>query len=546
MALLLDRGFAFRQLTLISRTRPSLSHRAFLHVTSKERTFKDAVALLDTLESNKQVVKTLSKSNQDANAFAIPEMLAYLRKAGYSPNDFKDCMKFIHIAGTKGKGSTCAMVESILLQNKEGDGRSQKNALGKVGLYTSPHLTDVRERIRIDGNPVSEQLFARYFFDLWDRFSSSRSDADLDLQPSYFRYLTILALHTFIEEGIETAIIECGIGGEYDSTNILPGDAVTTTAITSLGLDHVGMLGETIEQIAWHKAGIMKQGVPAFTVKQVPNAQAVLAQRASEKGVDLAVVEASTALQDVKLGLEGEFQRENAALAVSIATCHLRKLGISCDVSPPGPTASKTLPEKFINGLETVKWPGRCQVLKDGNITWCLDGAHTTDSLRAAATWFNEYMVRSQVEVNPPTATMLIFNQTDRDGAALLRDLMTALYTVNCVGVIFPRHPKSGRPAQRLGRAIFTYAAFPTNTPFMASTGTQTVDLKAQERLASVYQSLDGNGLHMSYASIEEAVKLAKRVSEGNEPLLVFVTGSLYLVGGVLQVLKRMKRDSSR
>ena len=90
---------------------------------------------------------------------------------------------------------------------------------------------------------------------------------------------------------------------------------------------------------------------------------------------------------------------------------------------------------------------------------------------------------------------------------------------------------------------MFTYAAFPTNTPFMVSTGKQTVDLKAQDRLASVYQSLDGNGLHMSYASIEEAVQLARRVSDDDEPLLVFVTGSLHLVGGVLQVLKRIKRD---
>jgi len=540
MALLLGR--AFRQFGRMSRAQSCFSRRALLHVASKERTFKDAVALLATLNSNKQVVKAVSGSNKDANAFAIPEMMAYLRKAGYTPDDFNR-MKFIHIAGTKGKGSTCAMIESILLQYRNGDNRSQTNMLGKIGLYTSPHLTDVRERIRIDGKPVSEQLFARYFFELWDRFSSSKSDADLDVQPGYFRYLTILALHTFIGEGVETGIIECGIGGEYDSTNILPQEAVTTTAITSLGLDHIGMLGETIEEIAWHKAGIMKQGVTAFTVNQVPKAQVILAERATEKGVDLGVVEASTALEDVKLGLEGKFQRENAALAVSIAACHLRNLGISHDVLLPRPAILKPLPGKFIKGLELVKWPGRCQVFADGNITWCLDGAHTTDSLREAATWFNEHMVQTQNGVNPRTATMLIFNQTERDGAALLRDLMTALYRVNCVGVIFPRHSPAGRPAQRLGRAMFTYAAFPTNTPFMVSTGKQTVDLKAQDRLASVYQSLDGNGLHMSYASIEEAVQLARRVSDDDEPLLVFVTGSLHLVGGVLQVLKRIKRD---
>jgi len=556
MALLLYRGYVIRQAKLVCKTQSSrrvlhipskspLARRA-LHNPERERTFEDAVALLDTLESNRQVVKSLSQSNQDANASAIPEMLAYLRKAGYTPNHFKKRMKFIHVAGTKGKGSTCAMVESILLQYSKGSGPNQKNALGKIGLYTSPHLTNVTERIRIDGSSVSEPLFARYFFDLWDRFGRSKSDTHLDMQPSFFRYLTILALHMFMEEGVETAIIECGIGGEYDSTNILPADAVTTTATTSLGLDHVGMLGESIEQIAWHKAGIMKEGVPAFTVKQVPNAQAILAQRACEKGVDLAIVEASPEIKDVKLGLEGKFQHENAALAVSIASCHLKKIGFSSDLPPPGSAATKGLPGSFVKGLENVKWPGRCQVLKDGNITWCLDGAHTAESLQAAAIWFNEHMARAQAEVNPPTATMLIFNQTDRDGAALLRGLMTTLYTVNSVGIIFPRHSPSARPAQRLGSAIFTYAAFPTNNPFKRPPGTQPVDLKAQDRLASVYQSLDGNGLNMSYSSIEEAVELAKRVSEGDEPLLVFVTGSLYLVGGVLQVLERTKRDKSQ
>jgi folylpolyglutamate synthase len=536
MAAFLRKGPASRPwASLHSATR--CSSIIFSRAISKERSFEKAVELLETLQSNKQVVKTLSTSGQDANAVAIPEMLGLLRKVGYPPEDFADRLNFIHVAGTKGKGSVCAMVESILLQYRGSTGESQKGTLGKIGLYTSPHLTTVRERIRIDGITLSKRTFARHFFFLWDRFSN----ADCETRPSYFRYLTIMALHTFIQEGVETAIIECGIGGEYDSTNILPQGSVTATGITSLGIDHVGMLGETIEEIAWHKAGIMKGGVPAFTVKQSPGAQGVLEIRASEKGVDLAVVEPSSATEELKLGLGGEFQNENAALATSLAACHLRRLGICRDVPEPGPTALDTLPGNFVAGLQTVEWPGRCQILKDGNLTWYLDGAHTSDSIRAAATWFRGHLVQAQAEPNPPSATMLIFNQEDRDGVALLRDLMNALYKagpVQSVGVIDPRRSTFARPVLRLGTAIFTYAAFPTNMPFMAST--DNACLKAQERLASAYQSLDGNPLHMSYATIKEAVQLARRVSGSDEQVLVLVTGSLYLVGGVLQVLQSL------
>jgi folylpolyglutamate synthase len=499
--------------------------------SSTGHSFRDALALLNTLQTNQQVVKSVSASGRNANEDAIPGMLEWLRRAGYTPNDFADPQRFIHVAGTKGKGSVCAMAESILLQYRSG----RKNRIGKVGMYTSPHLVSVTERIRIDGLPIPQRTFARYFFELWDRFNAADLREGIESpKPSYFRYLTILALHAFKKEGVETAIIECGIGGEYDSTNILPGDAVTTMAITSLSLDHIGMLGEKIEDIAWHKSGIMKAGVTIFTAKQAPRAQAVLEQRAYEKGARLVVVETSSTLQEAKLGLEGDFQKENAALAVSVAASHLNELAV--DVSLP--VHPETLPEEFIKGLETVKWPGRCQVIQDGNITWYLDGAHTEESIQAAAIWYHGCLVKAFSGLQPPTATMLIFNQTDRDGAALLRHLITALYTCRnggSLGVFYPRNPPLARGARRLGSSIFTYAAFPASSP--SRPGEQNTDLTAQERLGSIYQFLDGNALHMPYATVAEAVKLAQRVSRGDERLLVLVTGSLYLVGGVLQSL---------
>jgi len=536
------------------------------------RTYADALTLLETLQSNRAIVSSISDSTRDLSQNAIPEMLDWTRKAGYNVEDFaKNGLKCIQVAGTKGKGSVCVMVENILLQyQKELNGRSS-NGLGKIGLYTSPHLVHVRERIRIDGCPISETLFARYFFDIWDRFSDAASKAShpdptcAETKPGYFRYLTILAFHTFIEERVETAIIECGIGGEYDSTNILPPGAVTTSAITRLGIDHTGMLGDTIEKIAWHKAGIMKPGVPTYTIEQVPEAQAALEERAKEKGVELIVTKRRPDLDNgtIKLGLDGDFQKDNASLAIAVAASHLTALGITDQIPDPRelvPGAS-TLPEKFIRGVETVTWSGRWQVIKDGNTEWYIDGAHTEDSIAATAIWFRRAMLSAMAEPKPPTETMLIFNQQDRDAKSLLRKLLTVLHQRQKIVAVAPVlkeyvHPHHGLRRSRihdldeymgkvLPQRIFTYAAFCTNTPFKHPEG-EAVDVKLQTKLSKVYQTYENNVLYMVYGSIEETVALARKVSEGDERVLVLVTGSLHLVGGLLKVFEKEKADLNK
>lgn len=204
-----------------------------------------------------------------------------------------------------------------------------KPLLHKIGLYTSPHLRFVRERIQINNQPLSEEIFAKYFFDIWDRLedaAKARGEAvDVTAKPVYFRFLTLMAFHTYMSEGVDTAVIECGVGGEYDSTNIVT--APTVTGITSLGIDHVAMLGNTIEEIAWHKAGIMKVGAPAFTSPQPVEALRVLENRAAEKATPLKVVEKNPQLSKIKLGLAADFQVSNAALAVAVASAHLQALG---------------------------------------------------------------------------------------------------------------------------------------------------------------------------------------------------------------------------
>ena len=235
----------------------------------------------------------------------------------------------------------------------------------------------VREVIRIDGSPISEALFTRYFFEVWDKLESSGKD-----KPPHFRFLTLLAFYTFFCEKVDSAIFEVGIGGEYDCTNVV--EAPTAVGITNLELDHTQMLGETIEKIAWHKAGIIKHGRPAMTVDQPPTALDVIRNRGIERGIEVKVVPVHEEIASgaVKLGLPTECMWRNASLAVALATEHLKALGID-----PGPT-DHSVPEKFAKGLAEAAWPGRFQVIRNGRIEWFIDGAHTVASLAACGGWF--------------------------------------------------------------------------------------------------------------------------------------------------------------
>lgn len=194
-----------------------------------------------------------------------------------------------------------------------------------------------------------------------------------------------MAYHLFLEEGVDSAVIECGIGGEYDSTNII--NQPTVTAITALGIDHVGVLGGTLEEIAWHKAGVFKKGCLAFTVPQPDPALKALKERAQEKSVELQVVQQVPTIQsgEAKLGLAGDFQKSNASLAVAAVAAHLKTMGLP---GIPDPMHLTSLPAEFLKGLVEVKLAGRCDQRREGSVSWCLDGAHTLESIQVAGEWF--------------------------------------------------------------------------------------------------------------------------------------------------------------
>lgn len=244
----------------------------------------------------------------------------------------------------------------------------------------------MRERIRISSTPISEELFAKYFFDVWDRLGASKAaeeDALIGSRPIYARYLTLMSWHVFLQEGVDVAVYETGIGGEYDATNVVERPAAS--GISSLGIDHVFALGDTAEKIAWHKAGIMKYGSPAFTIEQLPGPAEVLRNRAVEKKVDLKVLDIDPRLDAVKIRPDATFQKKNATLAVHLAETALKKLNILENRDPAAP-----LPQEFVDGLEKVAWRGRCEVKSEEKVTWHIDGAHTADSLKMSAKWFND------------------------------------------------------------------------------------------------------------------------------------------------------------
>lgn len=195
--------------------------------------------------------------------------------------------------------------------------------------------------------------------------------------PRYRQFLMLLSLHVFAREKVEIAVYETHSGGEYDCTNIIK---PAVTGITTIGMDHVRALGPKIENIAWHKAGIFKAGVPAFSMEQSPEVGAVLRDRATEKGVQFNFVKVDDRLPPEARVLRFEVQKMNASLAISLAETVLKK-----KLLEPDYRLSKIDIRK---GLDHFSWPGRFHSVRDRKYQWYLDTAHNELSLKVATEWF--------------------------------------------------------------------------------------------------------------------------------------------------------------
>ncbi|SEA28709.1 dihydrofolate synthase / folylpolyglutamate synthase [Pseudobutyrivibrio sp. ACV-2] len=256
----------------------------------------------------------------------------------------------IHIAGTNGKGSVAAFVSSIL----QAASFSSKTSF-KVGLFTSPHLIDYTERIQVDGKQISREDVRR--------LGEMLLSMNLELEATMFDYWLAMALLYFKEQEVDYIVLETGLGGAKDSTNGLS-QVPKVCAITSIGLEHTQYLGDTLEAIAGEKAGIIKANIPVVIGQMDNEAAAVIETRAKDLGC--ALTKADEVDKSLKLGLFGEYQRKNAAVAVEI----IKSLSLTVD--------NQTI-EK---GLANAVWPGRMQIINEAPFVM-VDGAHNPAGVRA-------------------------------------------------------------------------------------------------------------------------------------------------------------------
>ncbi|GFU16730.1 folylpolyglutamate synthase, mitochondrial [Nephila pilipes] len=391
--------------------------------------YEEAVYALNGLQSNSSV---LQKAREERSAKAYQNLIdteKHLKTLGVKLEDL-DALNIIHVAGTKGKGSTCAFSESIL--RKHGY---------KTGFYSSPHLISVNERIRINGKPISKDTFAKYFWETYRSIQLSLKEGES--MPPYFLFLTVMAFYVFVKEQVEAAVIEVGVGGLWDCTNIVR--KPVAVGISTLGIDHVSILGNTISEIAMQKAGILKPNVPAFTVPQQEGAMRVLYEKANTVKCPLLLTPHLEAYEKaIYLGMQGAVQNINASLALQLTNTWLTRVKCHEDINttysydvmndeyshvPIQMAETFCIDTETQDALENCVWPGRFQTLERGKVTFYLDGAHTLQSIKHCARWFEDLSQMHGTKMHKQSVLrILYFNCTGERKAESLLDPLADIY----------------------------------------------------------------------------------------------------------------------
>ena len=328
--------------------------------------------------------------------------------------DPQDKLRFIHVAGTNGKGSFCAMTDSIL--RKEGY---------KVGLYTSPYIVVFNDRIRVDGSPISDE-------DLDELFEKVRKKAEtMKILPSSFDFITAAAFLWFYETKCDIVVLEVGLGGRYDSTNVIKNSLLSV--ITGVALDHTEILGDTVEKIAWEKAGIVKEGCPTLYGGNDEKALRVIGKECEGKQscltvTDLSEVRLKSATLDGTrfefggkehfIGLLGLYQPRNAAVVLT-ATDILRNNGIKISDSA------------VESGLAEAIWQARFERLAS-DPTVIYDGGHNPQGVRAAVESVKAYFGDRRID-------LLVGILADKNYSEMVKTLSVIAENVTCITPPSPR-----------------------------------------------------------------------------------------------------------
>jgi dihydrofolate synthase/folylpolyglutamate synthase len=395
-------------------------------------------------------------------------------------------VKTVHVAGTNGKGSTVTMVASML-----------RAAGYATGVYTSPHLIDIRERIQIDGHLIAKTDFVEMVREV------AKAAEKIGEQPTFFEIMTAAGFCHFAEKAVDIAVIEVGLGGRLDSTNVI---TPLVSIITGIDLDHTKLLGATKQQIAREKAGIFKKGVPALFFEQEPEVDAVMREVAAEVGADLRIVNKdiefssrfcvtpdlgphtrvcmytkTSRLEHVPVPMPGEHQAANCGLA--LAAIDVLK-GFGFEVPD----------DKLTAGLAATKVPGRMELVSQRPRILC-DGAHNPSAMNALMRCVGAHV--------PYDSMVCVF------GCCADKDIGEMIDKVN------------------LGadKVIFTRAA---TTPRAAS----------PEDLQKLFQERSGKMSQIA-RSVPEAIEMAIRAVSRED--LICVTGSFYVVGEALKYLGERK-----
>ncbi|GAB2229457.1 hypothetical protein Droror1_Dr00023600 [Drosera rotundifolia] len=479
-------------------------------------------------------------------------------------------LKVIHVAGTKGKGSTCTFVESIL-----------RHCGFHTGLFTSPHLIDVRERFRLDGHDIDEEKFLMYFWWCYDRLKAKATD-DTPM-PTYFRFLALLAFKIFAAEQVDVAILEVGLGGKFDATNVVQTPVVC--GITSLGYDHMEILGYTLAEIAGEKAGILKKFLPSLCHNLMKPCMCL-----KKRLLFWMLMYKLYPLLDPKflngshLGLSGEHQYINAGLAVALSTSWLQQTGHLKVLSPD---MISLLPEQFIQGPSTAKVQGRAQIVPDqhtnsdrrGNLVFFLDGAHSPESMEVCGRWFSHATKEDDYNTSSVDGPALNDSRGNpemvhRNCAHTIRK-STQILLFNCMSVrdpqlLLPRLKKTcATHGVNFKQALFVpnISVYNKVVSSVPSVGPD-IDLSWQLTLERVWENLSigkkgedpkdvgiifeeaeretddiirrGNNSKV-FSTLPLAIKWLRDSVQQNQALRyqVLVTGSLHLVGDVLRLIRK-------